>query len=94
MLIEIRSQFWCHQFVSINDEYPRTFSTLYGKGSGWFGTGMITFWKGDNLTSGTLSNLYGMVSTLHIADNNLIEVLNGVEYTLQEFLCIVGIDNN
>lgn len=55
---------------------------------------MITFWESDNLTSGTLSNLHGMVSTIHIADNNLIEVLNGVEYTLQEFLCIVGIDNN
>ena len=59
-----------------------------------FGTSMITFWKGDNHTSGTLSNLHGMVSTLHIADNNLIEVLNGVEYTLQEFLSIVGVDNN
>ena len=92
MLIEIRSQLWCHQFVSVNDEYPWAAGTLYGKGSSWFGTGMIAFGEGNNLTSCTFSNLYGMVIALHIADNYLIEVLNGVEYTLQKFLCIVGID--
>ena len=93
-LIEIVAQLGGDQLVGIDHKHPVVGSRLYGKGAGRLSRNGIAFGECHHAASILSGNIERAVGALHIANQNLIELLDRFEHFLQMLLGIVGVDDH
>ena len=79
-LIEIVVQLGCHQFVGIHHQHPTVGSLMDGKIARWLTDGILPFGKRHHAASPGERDVTGVVSALHVAHHDLVEVFHAVEY--------------
>jgi hypothetical protein len=92
-LVEILPQFGSDNLVGIDHQHPFARRTLDGKGAGWFCTHAVALGIGHDLAAIALGNLYGTVGRFHVADHDLVEVLDCFETLGQVALGVISVDD-